>query len=186
MAEYLIQSETLDNIADAINAKTGGSSAMTPAQMVTAIDSISGGGEKVLTKLYEADVSEAVRSIIVPITSAIQNCKEFVFACTNLTFSADDWLGITINGNLLYCNPKAQNQGSTARILFFSDSITVAGMAIPVKPLSVAINGNSVNSFTTQVSNWSNINDGISSISIGTYTGNTDITAGHIEIWGWV
>ena len=44
MAEYLIQSETLDEIADAINAKTGGSSAMTPAEMVTAIGSISGGG----------------------------------------------------------------------------------------------------------------------------------------------
>lgn len=44
MAEYLIQSGTLDDIADAINAKTGGSSAMTPAQMVTAIGSISGGG----------------------------------------------------------------------------------------------------------------------------------------------
>ena len=44
MAEYLIQSETLDDIVDAINAKTGGSSAMTPTQMVTAIGSISGGG----------------------------------------------------------------------------------------------------------------------------------------------
>lgn len=44
MAEYLIQSKTLDAIADAINAKTGGSSAMTPAEMVTAIGSISGGG----------------------------------------------------------------------------------------------------------------------------------------------
>lgn len=44
MAEYLIQGETLDEIADAINAKTGGSAAMTPAEMVTAIGSISGGG----------------------------------------------------------------------------------------------------------------------------------------------
>ena len=44
MSEYLIQSETLDDIADAINAKTGGSSAMTPAEMVTAIGNISGGG----------------------------------------------------------------------------------------------------------------------------------------------
>lgn len=44
MADYLIQNSTLDAIADAINAKTGGSSAMTPAQMVTAIGSISGGG----------------------------------------------------------------------------------------------------------------------------------------------
>jgi len=44
MSEFLIQSETLDEIADAINAKTGGSSAMTPAEMVTAIGTISGGG----------------------------------------------------------------------------------------------------------------------------------------------
>lgn len=44
MSEFLIQSETLDAIADAINAKTGGTSAMTPAQMVTAIGNISGGG----------------------------------------------------------------------------------------------------------------------------------------------
>lgn len=40
MADYLIQESTLDAIADAINAKTGGSTAMTPAQMVTAINSI--------------------------------------------------------------------------------------------------------------------------------------------------
>ena len=43
MAEYLIQSETLDDIADAINAKTGGSSAMTPAEMATAIAAIPSG-----------------------------------------------------------------------------------------------------------------------------------------------
>ena len=45
MAEYLIQDTTLDAIADAINAKTGNSNAMTPAEMVTAIGSISGGSD---------------------------------------------------------------------------------------------------------------------------------------------
>ena len=44
MAEYLIQDTTLDAIADAINAKTGGSSAMTPAEMVTNIAAIPTGG----------------------------------------------------------------------------------------------------------------------------------------------
>ena len=44
MADYLIQDTTLDAIANAINAKTGGSSAMTPAQMVTAIAAIPSGG----------------------------------------------------------------------------------------------------------------------------------------------
>ena len=48
MAEYLIQDTTLDAIADAINSKTGGSSAMTPAEMVTAIGTISGGGGTVI------------------------------------------------------------------------------------------------------------------------------------------
>ena len=37
MAEHLIRSETLDAIADAINAKTGGTDAMTPAEMVAVV-----------------------------------------------------------------------------------------------------------------------------------------------------
>ena len=57
MAEYLIQSDTLDDIADAINAKTGGSSAMTPAEMVTAIESISGGTSPVEFTLSNAYTS---------------------------------------------------------------------------------------------------------------------------------
>ena len=55
MAEYLIQDTTLDAIADAINAKTGGSSAMTPAQMVTAIGTISGGGGSLPSVITEID-----------------------------------------------------------------------------------------------------------------------------------
>ena len=50
MAEYLIQDTTLDAIADAINAKTGGSSAMTPAQMTAAIAAIPSGGGNPITK----------------------------------------------------------------------------------------------------------------------------------------
>lgn len=73
MAEYLIQDTTLDAIADAINAKTGGSSAMTPAEMVTAIGSISGGGGSGYAKktgsfvlatdyVYETSLSQGVYS----------------------------------------------------------------------------------------------------------------------------
>ena len=63
MVEYLIQDTTLDAIADAINAKTGGSSAMTPAQMVTAIGTISGGGidPTVFTQLGSFNIAEDVR-----------------------------------------------------------------------------------------------------------------------------
>lgn len=41
---YRILKSTLDDIADAIRAKTGGSAAMTPAQMVAAIGNIPTGG----------------------------------------------------------------------------------------------------------------------------------------------
>lgn len=44
MAEYLINDSTLTAIGDAIRAKTGGVSLMTPAQMVTEIGSIPSGG----------------------------------------------------------------------------------------------------------------------------------------------
>lgn len=44
MSEYLIQESTLVEIASAIRSKTGSSQSFTPAQMVSAIMSISGGG----------------------------------------------------------------------------------------------------------------------------------------------
>lgn len=76
MADYLIQDTTLDAIADAINAKTGGSSAMTPAEMATAIGSISGGGgelktvEVTLTQDY-AQSSSTSASVMALCASAV-------------------------------------------------------------------------------------------------------------------
>ena len=55
MAEYLIQDTSLDAIADAINAKTGGSSAMTPAEMVTEIGSIPSGGGSLPSSISAID-----------------------------------------------------------------------------------------------------------------------------------
>lgn len=53
MDEYLIQGSTLTDIADAIREKTGDSALMTPAEMVEAIGSISGGGLPLLVS-YES------------------------------------------------------------------------------------------------------------------------------------
>ena len=86
MAEYLIQDTTLDAIADAINAKTGGSSAMTPAEMVTAIGSISGGGEPEIvlpsgyTKLDYAESSgtQLINTGVAP-AGNLEVCIDFVF-----------------------------------------------------------------------------------------------------------
>lgn len=49
MAEYLIQDSTLDAIVEAINQKAGTQNAMTPAQMVTAIENIPSGGGTTIT-----------------------------------------------------------------------------------------------------------------------------------------
>lgn len=82
MAEYLIQSETLDDIADAINTKTGGSSAMTPAQMVTAIGTISGGGAPSYHLFYDETLTEEVDTIRIDIPANMQNYKVFQLLAT--------------------------------------------------------------------------------------------------------
>lgn len=80
MAEYLIQSETLDDIVDAINAKTGGSSAMTPAQMVTAIGTISGGGGGSYKLLASGQYTLATQSpdMYIPVSYSGTPCFAFV------------------------------------------------------------------------------------------------------------
>lgn len=78
MSEYLIHSETLDDIADAINAKTGGSSAMTPSEMVTAIGSIpTGGGDPQVRnwKVLVGTVTQTSKSNTVSFSTGIISGK---------------------------------------------------------------------------------------------------------------
>jgi len=93
MAEYLIQSETLDAIADAINAKTGKSASMTPAEMVTEIESIETG-----TEITDGIVFTELNASGSPIKADVYgNLPEYAFgynsvggllgsALTNVTF----------------------------------------------------------------------------------------------------
>ena len=57
MSTMLIQSDTLDDIADAIRAKTGSVSTMTPLEMPTEIANISGGGD--ITLLHSAGLTRS-------------------------------------------------------------------------------------------------------------------------------
>lgn len=57
MAEYLIQDTTLASIADAIRSKTGKSDPLTPDQMVSEIESITGGGSSDIVLLEKQDVT---------------------------------------------------------------------------------------------------------------------------------
>lgn len=100
MAEYKIQDTTLDAIADAINAKTGGSSAMTPAQMVTEIAAIPSGGGSIgeYTLLGEYEISEPVSAINFSATEQVKNCQSFVFILSNVITDANDYIRLNVNG----------------------------------------------------------------------------------------
>lgn len=91
MAEYLIQSETLDDIADAINAKTGGTSAMTPAEMVTEIESIQTGGGSVSDSVTVALASASTPSKIAS-TIAQYVGDAFVAICTTTAPESGYWI----------------------------------------------------------------------------------------------
>ena len=69
MDEYLIQGSTLTDIADAIREKTGDTELMTPAEMVEAIEGITGGGK---TLLADYTASENVSAIQIDFTEAMQ------------------------------------------------------------------------------------------------------------------
>ena len=98
MAEYIIQGSTLDAIADAINAKTGGSSAMSPAEMVTEIGNISTGGGDIDTSPYTiktgsfTPVSDTT-NITIPIDPDISDAVFFII--TDAEFTQDSPTGTT-------------------------------------------------------------------------------------------
>lgn len=72
MADYLIQESTLDSIVRAINDKAGTQVAMTPAQMVTAIAAISGGGLGEFELINTITITEPVSQINITIPSGYQ------------------------------------------------------------------------------------------------------------------
>lgn len=104
MAEYLIQGTTLDAIADAINAKTGGSSAMTPAEMVEAIGSISGGGDTKDVNAFASGTWWPERVVIDTATVIKDRVLNYMYGCETLFIGRQavsiGYYAITNNPNL--------------------------------------------------------------------------------------
>ena len=164
MSEYLIQSETLDDIADAINAKTGGSSAITPAEMVTAIGSISGG---VVPDEWhfvgEFEVLQDVHTFQID-TSNYNYSSYLIFA--NGSFSASDWVYAYINN---YRSGYGSKFTDFPSYPFTITSIPPAASE-NYKGIAYAYGW----MFTQKSTSISTIN----SISVGAYTSTVNITAG--------
>jgi len=130
MAEYLIQDTTLDAIADAINAKTGGSSAMTPAEMVTAIGSISGGGGGEL--LVDNVATEDVATINLVIPEGKKSYRVYVVELVGTT-SSSEWVYPRLNATTPITNgaylPQKQTYNSkfvVSRYSYGTDGFVVA------------------------------------------------------------
>ena len=123
MAEYLIQDTTLDAIADAINAKTGGSSAMTPAQMVTEIAAIPSGGR---TLLADYTASEDVSAIQIDFTEAMQGYDLYEILFTG-TFNKQPFPYAGVN---TATNTRYLNKFNTNNWIFFISKVGNAYAAV--------------------------------------------------------
>ena len=159
MAEYLIQDTTLDAIADAINAKTGGSSAMTPAEMVTAIGSISGGGETDRLKTAEVTLTQD-------------------YAISNNTSVSVMTLCATAIGTANYIvrqkSTTAANDADKLAMFYYGISINALGVAAPLNK-----NLNMIGR-----TNADSINGNIQGTPGFSY--NCKAWAGDVyQIWGW-
>lgn len=177
MAEYLIQGETLDDIADAINAKTGGSSAMTPAEMVTAIEGIeTGGGEKTLTKLVEYVVTTPLARIDITITDEMRSCEILYLNLVGLTLSADDWMYPTLNGISIVSG----GMGYTNK----ASSLTGVLACLPIKNAFNMTRRLFIGALMSAIRNV--VITTPSTLNLRLYTSGVQFTSGTIEIWGYV
>ena len=98
--KYLINSSTLTGIASAIRSKTGSSSAFTPAQMVSEIESIPTGGSAVYPNQYESStITEYTGNESYILDFAFRNCSQL----TTVSFSNCEYVGTSafqLCGNL--------------------------------------------------------------------------------------
>ena len=153
MAEYLIQDTTLDAIADAINAKTGGSSAMTPAQMVTEIGNIPTGGGGGLVLLADYTASEDVSAIKIDFTESMRGYTYYIVELNGVvTGSVGPYIGLNTETANRYYGQLTGSYIYSAMIYAYSDTraALVGGSAtqtcnLPVEYLHIrAYNANSI------------------------------------------
>lgn len=99
MSTLLIQSGTLDDIADAIRAKTGGSSSMTPLEMPSEIASIVGGGGDI-TLLHSAGLTRSEIIDNPPTTYTFTENYDTIYVIGSISDNdAQAGTKITYNGN---------------------------------------------------------------------------------------
>lgn len=142
MAEYLIQDTTLDAIADAINSKTGGSSAMTPVEMADAIAAIPSGGSSVpdFTLAGTQTITEPVSQVTFSIPA--NTTQLLIVLSATITASRNSWFYWYFNNNqIFYYGINSASASLSARNAIYgkmvenggqseADGITLAGASV--------------------------------------------------------
>ena len=168
MSKAIITEELLDDIADAIIAKGGASTAMTPAQMADAIDSISGSGSGYFELLEEITVSEDTRSVNIDL-SDYSDCRDLIII-EDVTLSASDWM--------YYVNNGTSPSGGT----YDNSSITKTGVCFAWFETTT---GGNYNSIKPSVNGLNVISGKINNFFIYTYSSSkTILTGSKFQIYG--
>lgn len=179
MADYLIQESTLDAIARAINDKAGTQVAMTPAQMVTAIGSISGGSP---SPIVDYTTTEDVS--IISITNFPSNYKLYLIELTGET-SAIEWIYINLINN---SNPgslwwgESSNTGLSNWSTKIHIMLTPTGNGYPVTETQKCYMSTGARGLV----NVPLADSGISSISFKLYNAASKFLSGfNVKVWGY-
>lgn len=140
---YMTDGDDLTSVANAIRAKSGGSSQLAfPAGFVSEIQAIPSGGGGPLTKLTEVVASADVRSLVVAFPSEWY-AYEFLVIKYDLTLTSKDWIYASSNGVSTSGNPytnidlteyryvsSASSNGSVMRVMlpYFTRANNVVGV----------------------------------------------------------
>lgn len=186
MSNYIISGTDLTAIANAIRAKSGGSSPLeVPDGFVSEVQAIPSGGSKTLTKLTDLTISGPVSTISITATDAMNSCDRLFVNFDAVTLSAQDWLYPYINGvsgtqgssYMGYLPDKKSVYNDLFDLLkFVSETIDgkTTSNGYQYAPAGVVLNP----TFRSESS--------LTSVDFRTYTGGVTFNSGTIEIWGYV
>ncbi len=181
-ADKLVDSTQLDSdltsVANAIRAKSGGSSQLAfPAGFVSEIQAIPSGGTRTLQKLAEYSITANVKQIDITVTDQMRNCEVLYVEFSNLNHT-EDWVYPTINNAAVGASGNPYTSKGTVNNAFFA--ISPIYKAPDYSPWVVITGGNGISHVgTMQITS-------LTSINIKLYNASSVFSSGKVRVWGYV
>ena len=169
----------LEEIADAIRAKSGSSSLLAfPSGFVSEIGNIpSGGGTRTPVKLGEYTITEPVRTFSITLTQEMRALDRlYIFTTSPLTKDQSDYLYVSLGSTKVAYYNSATSNNVTGYFYNFPEDIQLGQKQYSKLSIFAAINLN--------YAVLSNVGSLATYISFYCYSGARTLTGGTIEIWG--